>query len=42
MIYRLRIPAMEGTTNLCTTPHADNVIRINVKKPKITVPEHIQ
>ena len=33
---------MESSTNFCPTPNADNVIRINVKKPKITVPEHIQ
>lgn len=30
---------MESTTNLCPTPHADNVIRIDVKKPEVTVDE---
>lgn len=33
------VVVMEGTTNLCTTPHADNVIRINVKQPEVTVDE---
>jgi len=28
---------MEGVTNLCTTPHVDNLIRINVKVPEVTV-----
>jgi hypothetical protein len=28
---------MESTTNLCPTPNADNVIRIDVKKPEVTV-----
>ena len=31
---------MEGVTNLCTTPHADNVIRINVKQPEVTIDEN--
>jgi hypothetical protein len=30
---------MEGTTNLCPTPHADNLIRINIKLPEVTVDE---
>jgi hypothetical protein len=33
------VVVMEGTTNLCTTPHADNVIRINVKQPEVTIDE---
>ena len=33
---------MESTTNFCPTPNADNVIRINVKKPEIIVPEEPQ
>ena len=28
---------METTTNLCPTPKADNVIRLNVKTPQVTV-----
>lgn len=30
---------MDSTTNLCPSPNADNVIRIDVKKPEITVVE---
>jgi hypothetical protein len=30
---------MESTTNLCPTPNADNVIRIDVKKPEVIVQE---
>ena len=30
---------MESTTNLCPSPNADNLIRIDVKKPEITVQE---
>jgi hypothetical protein len=33
---------MESTTNFCPTPNADNLIRINVKKPEVIVPEHVQ
>ena len=33
---------MESTTNLCPTPYADNVIRIDVKKPEVTVQDEIQ
>jgi hypothetical protein len=30
---------MESSTNLCPTPHADNVIRLNVVRPEVTVEE---
>lgn len=30
---------MESTTNLCPTPNADNLIRIEVKKPEVRVEE---
>jgi hypothetical protein len=31
---------IDGTTNFCPSPHADNVIRINVKQPEVTVDEN--
>lgn len=31
---------MEGTANLCTTPGADNILRVEVKKPEVTVEEN--
>jgi hypothetical protein len=33
---------MESTTNFCPSPNLDNVIRLNVKKPEVIVPEHVQ